>query len=339
MQPHAARVRKAAGRPETSRVSTPKYTDFTQFILGITEEIWEQRKIDLLHQYYSDDIMVRSPEALTRGNKAVIAATMATLAEFPDRQLLGEDVIWGHTGENSWISSHRIFSTATHDGSGKYGSASSTNLRYRIIAECHAEEDERNGWRINDEWIIRDQGAIARQIGYEPREFVHATLAGELPPVSHFVPKDDVLKAPYSGRGNNAEPGLRYQAILERMMGAGFSAIPEEYDRACQLHIPGGRAAHGFAGAESFWLGLRAALPDAEFRIEHRLGRSDPGLPERAAIRWSLEGRHSGGGAFGPPTGRDIHILGMSHAEFGNHGIRAEYNIYDEIAIWHQLLS
>ena len=28
------------------------------------------------------------------GNKGVIGATMATLAEFPDRRLLGEDVIW-----------------------------------------------------------------------------------------------------------------------------------------------------------------------------------------------------------------------------------------------------
>ena len=28
------------------------------------------------------------------GNDRIVAATMATLAEFPDRELLGEDVIW-----------------------------------------------------------------------------------------------------------------------------------------------------------------------------------------------------------------------------------------------------
>ena len=317
----------------------PRYTEFPDFILGITEEIWEKRRIDLLHDLYSDDIHVRSPESLTRGNKAVIAATMATLAEFPDRQLLGEDVIWDQTGPNSWFSSHRILSTATHDGSGKYGDATSAALSYRIIADCHAEEDASNGWRINDEWLIRDQGAIARQIGYEPEEFVLAALDGDLPAVGHLVPKGDVLAAPYSGKGNESEPGLHYQQILERMMGAGLSAVHEEYDRACQLHLPGGRAAHGHAGAESFWLGLRAALPEAEFRIEHRIGRSDLGLPARAAIRWSLEGRHTGCGMFGRPTGRDLYILGMSHAEFGPRGIRAEYSLFDELAVWHQLLG
>lgn len=320
-------------------MKVPRYTDFPEFILGITEEIWEQRRIDLLHDLYSDDIFVRSPESLTRGNKAVIAATMATLAEFPDRQLLGEDVIWDQTGPNSWFSSHRILSTATHDGPGKYGDATSSALTYRVIADCHAEENASNGWRINDEWLIRDQGAIARQIGYEPEEFVLAALDGDLPAVGHLVPKGDVLATPYSGKGNESEPGLRYQRILERMMGAGLSAVHEEYDRACQLHLPGGRTAHGHAGAESFWLGLRAALPEAEFRMEHRIGRSDSGLPDRAAIRWSLEGRHTGSGMFGRPTGRDLYVLGMSHAEFGPRGIRAEYNLFDEIAVWHQLLS
>jgi hypothetical protein len=46
---------------------------------------------------------------------------MATLAEFPDRQLLGEDVIWSGTPEEGMLSSHRIISTATHLGDGVYG--------------------------------------------------------------------------------------------------------------------------------------------------------------------------------------------------------------------------
>ncbi len=320
-------------------MSLRPYTDFTDYILGITEEIWEKRQIDTLYEYYSDDILVRSPEGVTRGNRDVIEATRSTLAEFPDRQLLGEDVIWEHTGENSWFSSHRIVSTATHGGTGKFGAASHRPLCYRVIADCHAEESAEAGWRINDEWLVRDQGAIVRQLGHEPQDFVRAALDGRQQPVSHFVPDDKTLASPYSGRGNDAGPGLRYQAILERMMDGEFSIIPDEYDRACQLHLPGSRTGHGFAGAESFWPALRESFPDATFRIEHRIGRSDPGLPERAAIRWTLRGRHDGGGAFGAPTGRNVYMLGISHAEFGPRGIRAEYNLYDEIAIWHQLIS
>ena len=61
----------------------PKWKDFPDYILGITHEIWESRKIATLHHYYADDIIVRSPGSVVVGNKGVIAATMATLAEFP----------------------------------------------------------------------------------------------------------------------------------------------------------------------------------------------------------------------------------------------------------------
>ena len=63
----------------------PKFTDFPDYIIGITKEIWEDRQIATLHHYYSDDIIVRSPASIVVGNQGVIAATMATLAEFPNR--------------------------------------------------------------------------------------------------------------------------------------------------------------------------------------------------------------------------------------------------------------
>ena len=71
-----------------------KFKTFPDYILGITHEIWEQRGVETLNHYYSDDIVVRSPSSVVVGNQAVIKATYATLDEFPDRQLLGEDVIW-----------------------------------------------------------------------------------------------------------------------------------------------------------------------------------------------------------------------------------------------------
>ncbi|HCM08412.1 MAG TPA: polyketide cyclase, partial [Alphaproteobacteria bacterium] len=61
----------------------PKWADFPDYILGITREIWEGRGIATLHHYYSEDIPVRSPGSMVVGNQGVIAATMATLAEFP----------------------------------------------------------------------------------------------------------------------------------------------------------------------------------------------------------------------------------------------------------------
>ena len=43
-------------------------------------------------------------------------------------------------------------------------------------------------------------------------------------------------------------------------------------------------------------------------------------------------------GTFGPPTGAEVHIMGISHAEFGPWGLRREYVMFDETAIWKQIL-
>ena len=42
----------------------PKFTDFPDYIIGITKEIWEDRGIATLHDYYAPDIVVRSPASV-----------------------------------------------------------------------------------------------------------------------------------------------------------------------------------------------------------------------------------------------------------------------------------
>ncbi len=318
----------------------PRFQDFPDYILGITKEIWEDRGIATLHHYYAPDLVVRSPSSVVIGNQNVIGATMATLAEFPDRTLLGEDVIWSGTPETGMLSSHRIYSTATHLGDGVYGTATGRKLGYRIIADCHAINNQ-----INDEWLIRDQGAIVRQMGWDPADYARDLIAregGADTAVRPFTPAIDKL-GPYTGRGNDNEWGARYGDLVTRIMGADMAAIPADYDRACQLELPGGVTGHGHGDADRFWMSLRAAFPDATFTLHHQIGRDDPTLPPRAALRWSLDGLHSGWGAFGRPTGAPVHIMGLSHAEFGaitgtTPKLRREFVIFDETAVWKQIL-
>ncbi len=313
----------------------PKFKDFPDYIIGITKEIWEDRGISTLHHYYGEDIVVRSPASVVTGNQNVIGATMATLAEFPDRTLLGEDVIWSGTPEEGMLSSHRLLSTATHLGDGVYGKATGKKLTYRILADCHAKNNA-----IDDEWLIRDQGAIVRQMGWDPQEYAANLIASEGGPencVRPLTPAND-LEGPYKGHGNDNEWGQKYADILTRIMNADFGVVEREYDRAVQTEYPGGVTGHSFASVDGFWMGLRAAFPNATFKIEHQIGRDDPMMPPRAAIRWSLHGKHDGWGAFGKPTGADVYVLGISHAEFGPWGLRREFTIFDETSVWKQLL-
>lgn len=318
----------------------PKFTDLPDYIIGITKEIWEDRGIATLHDYYKPDIVVRSPGSVVVGNQGVIAATMATLTEFPDRELLGEDVIWSGSPEVGMLSSHRIISTATHACDGVYGAASGKKLRYRILADCHAKDNA-----IDDEWLIRDQTAIVRQIGWDPTDYARDLIAREGGPESCIKPLTPATDkpGPYKGTGNDNAWGQRHANLLGRIMQADMAAIAAEYDRAATLHYPGGEIGHGWAAADSFWMSLRSAFPDAKFRVDHQIGRDDPTMPARSAIRWSLHGTHSGWGAFGRPTGAEVYVLGISHAEWGaliggQVKLRREWTLFDETAIWKQIL-
>ena len=310
-------------------------------IVGITKRIWEDRRVGSLRGLYAAGLIVRSPASVVIGNAEVIAATLATLAEFPDRELLGEDVIWcedveGSRGEHdAYLSSHRLICTATHSGEGMYGRPTGRRLRYRILADCAISRDQ-----VTDEWLVRDQGAIVRQMGLDVAGWTRGLIAREGGPAACVAPMTPATDrpGPYRGRGNDEPHGARLAGILERIMAADLAVIAREYDRACELFHPGHVEAHGRAAADRFWLSLRAALPSAAFSIDHAIGRTDPSMPPRAAVRWSLHGRHDGWGAFGRPTGAEVYVMGITHAEFGPRGLRREWTLIDETAVWKQIL-
>ena len=313
----------------------PKFPDLPDYILKITREIWEDRGLATLDHYYATEIPMRFPSGLVIGNKGVIDGTLATLAEFPDRQLLGEDVIWSGDEDAGFLSSHRLVTTGTHTGHGAFGAPTGRHFTIRAIADCAAINDQ-----INDEWLIRDVGGIARQLGFEPREYARDQIAREGGPetaVRPFHPRDDI-QGPYLGRGNDNEWGVRLADILTRIMDKDFAVIRAEYDPAVRTEHWGAAGGWSWDFAETRWMRLRSSFPTAQFAIHHLIGRSDPGTPNRAAVRWSLTGRHSGTGMFGAPSGAEVHVMGITHAEWGPWGLRREYTLIDEVAIWKQIL-
>ena len=115
-----------------------RFADLPDYILKITHEIWEGRGLRTLDHYYAPDLPMRFPSGLVTGNRAVIDGTLATLAEFPDRRLLGEDVIWCGDEDAGFLSSHRIVTTGTHRGHGAFGPPTGRGFVIRAIADCAA---------------------------------------------------------------------------------------------------------------------------------------------------------------------------------------------------------
>ena len=196
-----------------------RWTDLPDYILGVTREIWEDRGIATLNRYYADDIPVRTPMGIERGNAGVIAATMATINEFPDRQLLGEDVIWSDDPDCGLLSSHRIISTATHTRDGAFGPASGTRWTARIIADCAVRDDT-----IYDEWLVRDYGGIVRQLGKDPRAFAQDLVArrGMIPPAS-TCPRTTLMAA-ITGAATTTNGARATPRLLTAIMETDFAS-------------------------------------------------------------------------------------------------------------------
>lgn len=312
-----------------------RWTDPEDYILGMTEDIWERRQIASLTRYYADGLIVRSPASIVVGNEGIIAATMATLAEFPDRELPGEDVIWCPTGTDSFLSSHRLLCRATHTGHGMYGAPTGRQLTYRILADCWCK-----GNAVHDEWLVRDQGAIVRQMGAEVVSWTRELIAREGGPercVKPFTPANDVV-GPYQGHGTTDDMSGEMRDRLSAILRGEIGLIHAHYDRACDVSYPGHTQSHGPKAAARFWLDLISAFPGAKTQVDHVIARTDAQMPPRVALRWSILGRHDGWGMFGRPSGAPVYVMGMTHLELGPRGVRREWTLIDETAIWKQIL-
>ena len=154
-----------------------KFKDLPDFIIKITYQIWENNDVESIRKYYADvpDVSLatptRSPSGVIYGAEPVIEATLASKKLFPDRTLLGEDVIWIGNDEEGYFSSHRILSTATHNKDGLYGKATGKKLVYRGIADCACKNNQ-----VYDEWLVRDQGAIVRQLNLDPKTYAKTLI-------------------------------------------------------------------------------------------------------------------------------------------------------------------
>ena len=312
-----------------------KYKNFPDYILKITKQIWEGKDVDSIGEFYSKNIPVRSPFGITYGNKPVIEATYNTLREFPNRQLMGEDVIWNGNDDNGYHSSHRILSKGTHLGDGFYGKPTGKDIYYRVIADCACKDNQ-----VYDEWIVRDQGAMVRQIGYTPKEFAQIMIDndGGLEKTNKLFDKNDIKPSNYQPEQvkiNSA--GERYSKILSKVFREGYNF--QDYNRASTIYWPGNKIGYGREDVAKLWNSLKEILTDTKFTIEHIGYLDEPNKNPRASIRWFLEGDHSKDSKdYGKKTNSKLFFMGINHVELDQDGVIREWVLFDEVAIWKQIL-
>jgi hypothetical protein len=316
----------------------PVYRDIVDYIIRCTHRIWEEKDIGLCRTHYSDDCELHMLAGPAIGMETVTQNTVGALAVYADRVVLGEDVIWSQDAPGTYYSSHRITSRSTHFGDeAGVGAATMRGSGTTTIADCKVVAN-----RIVEEWLVRDNCRALWQVGTDPRALAQSqALADAEGDQSRHAWRraaiEDVRKLEDAtipqGHPAALPAAMLRQAFARDLYGEAALALSP----TAEIRWPSNR--HGFG--RGYWIGcamqLSAMLHNRAFRLEHVAARPLPHGDIGVALRWSLTGFHRGVGAWGPPSGKELLLMAVSHYRLRAGAIVEDITVFDEVAALRQI--
>lgn len=320
-----------------------EYTDIVDYILRCTHRIWEQKDVGLIATHYGCDIRVHMMTGPVDGMDGVIAGTARTLSAFPDRTLTGEAVIWSDEGDQTYLSSHRITSSATNLGISELGTATGHKITFTTIADCLCKAN-----LIIEEWLVRDYSGMALALGYHPRAVAknHAKADLDKGLGRALWRQDAMARVRDQSIGKFPTPHLpdpskQPIAFAHAFFGAiinhrRFGLVRDAFCPAAHWAGPGNRRLFGWGEITSWYIALIGSFGDARVIVDH-VASVDSKRGTMIAVRWSLAGTHDGSALFGNPSGEAIYILAVTHWLVRGGKIVDEVTIFDEVALMRQI--
>ncbi|MEQ8692140.1 MAG: ester cyclase [Pseudomonadales bacterium] len=318
-----------------------EFTDIFDYILRITHRIWEGKQVGLCMDYYSVDCPVYTLAGCSQGAEDVTQNTIRTLGSFPDRTLHADNIICGGDADTGFHSSHLISSHMTNLGPSEFGPATGRSATIQVIAHCVCKDN-----RIVEEWLVRDNMSLARQLGVDPDTWARARAAQPLDMDSQFacwldaeirrVGSVERCRLPYPVDRSDGEALI--VAGLNNIWGARLVGDTHVmYSEESVLHASARDDARGIAAIARFYMDLLSCLPDARVTVDYTCSDSmrDDGV--FVAARWTLAGTHTGGTLWGAPTGVPILVLGESHYRLVDGRVVEEWLVFDELAVLTQI--
>jgi len=319
----------------------PRFSDIVDYIIGITHEIWEEKAVGKLYEYYANTIRIHTSGATLYGRDAVLAATLGTLAAYPDRRLYGDEVIWGGDDKQGFYSSHRLVHSGTNRGWSRYGPPTHNKVEYYAIADCVCRQN-----MVVEEWLVRDELTLVHQLGLDPiqtakemaRKEAESGLAAA---VARDVERGIGQRPPDSlpeAQSNQFDPeNFIQRSIHEIWNWRMLNKVRDYYAEAASVEAASMRRLQGHNDYQGYVLSLLSPFPDLAVTIEHFCFVGDAEAGYRTATRWRMQGTHSGFGIYGEPSGKPIQILGISHHLINDGKIQNEWTLFDEFALLKQI--
>jgi predicted ester cyclase len=318
----------------------PEFADIVDYILRITYRIWEGKQVGLCYDYYSEDCPIYTLAGYTEGAEQVTQNTMRTLAGFPDRTLHADNIVWGGDAETGYHSSHLICTNMTNLGPSEFGEPTGMQAQIQVIAHCVCKDN-----KVIEEWLVRDNYALAVQLGVDPLEYAREQAAKPLDPDSTFArwltsehervsqQQRDKASYPTSGANNEDYISAALQNIWNARMLGDCNLL---YAENARLHASAREDYDGLEKISRFYMEVLGSIPDAKISVDYSCSNSML-EGEYIAARWVIAGTHSGGALWGAPTGAPLLILGESQYRIVDGKVMEEWLVFDELAVMIQI--
>lgn len=319
------------------------YGSLVDYILRITYDIWERKNAGLCMRHYAEVGEIYTPMAYGDIVQPVIEDVVRTLQAFPDRELYSVNIIWDGNENDGYLSSHLIRTIMTSAQTSTFGTANGAKIDIYGIADCLCVDN-----KIVKEWLIRDNGAIVRQLGLNIKQVAWDMAVKDYnKDTTHWweaetkerqaikQPLTDVKGRPDSDNATDVVLNMLHDVWRARYYGM----VDDYYSYNTQTHGCGGRELIGTKHLKLFLNDFHAGFNNADFKVEHtQTTASDAGDNEHFVhVRWSITATHGQSHLFGDGTGCPLYIMGVSQFRVVNGRICEEWIVFDEVAIWKQI--
>lgn len=315
------------------------FADIVDYIFKITHWIWADRSVGQIYDYYDHACLVYTPFDVTASVEDVVNGTIGMMQSFPDRESRFLNVAWSGDDREGYYTSHLGVSQMTNVGPSIFGPPTGRRVKIHHVADCLSRDN-----RIFREWLVRDNGSLVRQLGLDIHEVAKEfaardARAGRRP---WFIGQPErsqgqALPRPLE-RGRDTLEDCIAHTLHDAWNRRRLDVLRGFYAPSVNVHMAGGREITGLDGIVYHFIQMLAAFPDAAFSLDHycEVDETDGKI---AAVRWSLRGHHRGDGLFGPPSGKPVYVLGISHFRFEGDRVVEEWTLYDELAILRQIYA
>ncbi len=320
------------------------YTDIVDYIVRCTHRIWDERNIGLIYTHYTQNAVLYGTTSTMYDREDVVRDTIQKLVSFPERRGNATQVIWRGNDVDGFYTSHLVTGSGRHSQWGAYGQPTGRSFVSRTIADCMVFEN-----KIFREWVVSEPLAVLCQLGVDPHGYAEKLAKasfekglkaldvgenqhriGQYPPdaeadvsIAHNLLEQETLR-------------WLHETYNKRM----FGKIRDVYAPNVQYHGPMMRELYGSAAIQHQMLGLIGSIPDAAYTPHHVCSNDCEEGGVKVAVRWTMEGHHLGYGILeqlGPPTGKRLHVMGISHYHYKGGKIVEEWTVYDELSLLVQI--